>query len=809
MKYFLGVLPVPTMLWTGVHLAFFIYAMTFVVPAAYSIRIFAIQTYGKVIHEFDPWFNFRSAQYLQKKGWHAFFHWFDYQSWYPLGRPVGTTIYPGLQLTAVGIHKAIKYLNTYDAAMFPVLTLNHICCYIPAWFGAVTSVITALLSWECTGSVGAGAVAGMLMAYVPAHSMRSVGGGFDNESIGVPAIVLTFYLWVRSLRTSSSWWIGIFTGLSYGYMVAAWGGFVVVLNAITAHAALLALFEWCRGNFSRRLHRAYSLFYIIGTYIATCVPPVNTQPFRSLEQLASLVLFILLQGCFVAEQMRLKEGVERRSSRGRRLHIMAPFVTLGGMLALAVVLFPTGYFGPLSSRVRSLFMQHTKTGNPLVDSVAEHQSADESAYQTFLHHVLFYSRLGSVIVFAFAAYFKRMRAASFIFLYFMGSLHFSHKMSRLILLLAPGAVVMSSCWLGGLAEFAVRQLFFDPATKTEEAQEMAASAKTEKSPTTVSPKETIGKPNRKTGKVVSKEKSSDSEAGFAVIKERVLQTQVYAKQQWASTRWARIAALAAIGTYYTPVLRDQWDEFVTYSQQKARQFSEPQLMWQHNGRIIDDYRTGYNFLREKTPKDARVMAWWDYGYQITGIAQRTALADGNTWNHEHIATIGFMLSSELHKSHRLIKHVADYVLLWCGKHQQKDMDISRHFARIGNSVYNGHCKDGPSCGSWATNDKKWTSVSPMVEKSLVWNLCKNMHNAASYNQYFELAYETQHSFMTIWKVKNVSESSKEWLADPANRDCDAPGSWYCTGNYPPVKPWQALLERRKSFAQLEDFNKKQ
>ena len=34
------------------------------------------------------------------------------------------------------------------------------------------------------------------------------------------------------------------------------------------------------------------------------------------------------------------------------------------------------------------------------------------------------------------------------------------------------------------------------------------------------------------------------------------------------------------------------------------------------------------------------MAWWDYGYQINGIAERTSIADGNTWNHEHIATLG-------------------------------------------------------------------------------------------------------------------------------------------------------------------------
>ena len=40
--------------------------------------------------------------------------------------------------------------------------------------------------------------------------------------------------------------------------------------------------------------------------------------------------------------------------------------------------------------------------------------------------------------------------------------------------------------------------------------------------------------------------------------------------------------------------------------------------------------------------------------------------------------------------------------------------------------------------------------------------------------------------MRIYEILNVDQESKKWLADPANRSCDRPGSWYCPGNYPPV-----------------------
>ena len=62
---------------------------------AYTIRLGAVNKYGRIIHEFDPWFNFRATKYLVDNGWEAFSTWYDYESWYPIGRPVGTTLYPG------------------------------------------------------------------------------------------------------------------------------------------------------------------------------------------------------------------------------------------------------------------------------------------------------------------------------------------------------------------------------------------------------------------------------------------------------------------------------------------------------------------------------------------------------------------------------------------------------------------------------------------------------------------------------------------------------------------------------------------
>jgi len=71
---------------------------------------------------------------------------------------------------------------------------------------------------------------------------------------------------------------------------------------------------------------------------------------------------------------------------------------------------------------------------------------------------------------------------------------------------------------------------------------------------------------------------------------------------------------------------------------------------------------------------------------------------------------------------------------------------------------------------------------------------------------FKEVHTSKHGLLRVFKVLNVSEESKQWVADPKNRECDAPGSWYCVGKYPPAL--NKLIASRRNFAQLEDFNKK-
>jgi dolichyl-diphosphooligosaccharide--protein glycosyltransferase len=375
--------------------------------------------------------------------------------------------------------------------ILPDWSINDICCFVPAWFGVLATLSVALLAYECstsqepfgsilndvpiinvvyrntfvpvvsilkkllvklTGSswgldftpqagLECALFAAAIMAIVPAHLMRSVGGGYDNESIATTAMTLTFYLWTRSLRgTTPNYFWAVLSGVAYFYMVAAWGGYVFVLNLIGVHASLLVAL----GRYSTKLHRAYTLFYLVGTTLAIQVPVVGWTPLRSLEQMGPLLAFGGFQLIELCEIVKRRRKLSTMDTWKLRVRVFCGAAIVGALFAYFVL--GTSYFGPMSSRVRGLFVKHTKTGNPLVDSVAEHQPASQGAYFQFLQYVMYIAPVGLVFV----ALFRMNDASSFLLVYGAAAYFFSHKMVRLILLTAPIASVLAGIALGNL-----------------------------------------------------------------------------------------------------------------------------------------------------------------------------------------------------------------------------------------------------------------------------------------------------------------------------------------------------------------------
>jgi dolichyl-diphosphooligosaccharide--protein glycosyltransferase len=88
---------------------------------------------------------------------------------------------------------------------------------------------------------------------------------------------------------------------------------------------------------------------------------------------------------------------------------------------------------------------------------------------------------------------------------------------------------------------------------------------------------------------------------------------------------------------------------------------------------LPDWVDALNWLRENTPPDAVIASWWDYGYWITVMGNRTSLADNATINGTRIALLGRMfISNETEALEILRKLRADYVLIFLAGQRVRD-----------------------------------------------------------------------------------------------------------------------------------------
>lgn len=151
------------------------------------------------------------------------------------------------------------------------------------------------------------------------------------------------------------------------------------------HAGFLLLINLIRGHHSSSLYKgmqflfffvisifhsfsnvsAYSLFFIIGTFGATRVPVVGWMPFKSLEQLAPFALFLVFQLLEFCNYVSVSRGYKTNSWQDIKFKLFVFSIAFAILAAIVMHLLPTGFFGPLSARVRGLFLKHTRYSKKL------------------------------------------------------------------------------------------------------------------------------------------------------------------------------------------------------------------------------------------------------------------------------------------------------------------------------------------------------------------------------------------------------------------------------------------------------------
>lgn len=584
--------------------------------SGFSSRLFAVIRFESIIHEFDPWFNYRATAYMVQNGFYKFLNWFDERAWYPLGRIVGGTVYPGLMITSGGIHYILHALN------IPV-HIRDICVFLAPIFSGLTSISTYLLTKELW-SHGAGLFAASFIAIVPGYISRSVAGSYDNEGIAIFALQFTYFLWVRSVKTGSVFWSAA-AALSYFYMVSAWGGYVFIINLIPLHVFVLLIM----GRYSPRLLTSYSTFYILGLLLSMQIPFVGFQPIRTSEHMAALGVFLLLLAVGV---LRHLQSVLSRNEF-RKLFIVGGLLAAGIVFLGVVTLTVLGVVAPWSGRFYSLWdTGYAKIHIPIIASVSEHQPTTWFSFFFDLHILVCAFPVG-----LWYAVKKINDERVFIVLYAISAVYFAGVMVRLMLTLTP--VV---CMLGGIAFSQLIEVYL----KEEKHQKVSSGTGSDATEDNANEKALYDK----AGKIKHRSKHDNQQAENC---------------NGISANLRSIVLLAILMVLMMFAVHCTW---VT-----SNAYSSPSIVLAfHNGQdgsrnILDDFREAYYWLSQNTADDARIMSWWDYGYQIAGMANRTTLVDNNTWNNSHIALVGKAMSSTEEKSYEIMTSLdVDYVLVIFG-----------------------------------------------------------------------------------------------------------------------------------------------
>jgi dolichyl-diphosphooligosaccharide---protein glycosyltransferase len=333
---------------------------------------------------------------------------------------------------------------------------------------------------------------------------------------------------------------------------------------------------------------------------------VGFQPIQSSEHMAALGVFGLCQ--IVSFYNYLQSKMTRESFELMFKTLATIFAAILGLVG--IVLTISGKVSPWTGRFYSLLdPSYAKNNIPIIASVSEHQPTSWGSFYFDLNMLVFMFPVGLYFCF------KNLTDENiFIILYGMTSVYFAGVMVRLMLVLAP---VM--CILSGIGVSSV--LYTYSRNFTDEA-------------------------NKKDKKSSTNKRNADDSS------------------------YPNKSELAVFVILFTSFLLINYTFHCTWVTSEA--YSSPSIVLSANGRdgeriIFDDFRESYYWLKMNTREDAKVMSWWDYGYQITAMANRTILVDNNTWNNTHISRVGQAMASSEEKAYEILRELdVDYVLVIFG-----------------------------------------------------------------------------------------------------------------------------------------------
>jgi dolichyl-diphosphooligosaccharide--protein glycosyltransferase len=307
------------------------------------------------------------------------------------------------------------------------------CAIFPAIMGALACLIIYFVGKDMGGKT-VGMFAALFLALSPSFIQRTSLGFFDDETIGIVALLLFVFMFLRAIEEerpfSSTVKYSLGSALALAYFVSGWGAAYYPIGLTVLFVFVLILLK----RYTQRLLLSYSLTFGFGLFIAINVPFVSPTYLTSSAILPVAGVFVLL---FLSEILH-----NLTSTKSKVLFAALFLVVLGGAF---ITLWYLGYMQMLGGKFMSVIDPFIRAGSPLIESVAEHRiSAWGSIYYEF----------GIEIIFFLAGLFFTLRNLNnrnlFLLIFGLTSLYFACSMVRLLVLMAPAFVLLASIGILGV-----------------------------------------------------------------------------------------------------------------------------------------------------------------------------------------------------------------------------------------------------------------------------------------------------------------------------------------------------------------------